>query len=84
MIVGSVHNVCFLETLYWLDRTAYDGWLSMDQYPYREDAASGHSLREHRMAVRFDSVLQENRKKIDELVALGDAVATSRAMRSML
>jgi xylose isomerase len=26
-----------LEFFYWLKRTGYDGWLSIDQYPYRED-----------------------------------------------
>ena len=37
MIVGSVHTIEYLELLYWLDRTGYEGYLSMDQYPYRED-----------------------------------------------
>jgi len=34
-----------LEMLYWLDRCGYSGWFSMDQYPYREDAAG--ALGEH-------------------------------------
>ena len=42
MIVGTIHSVCYLEILYWLDRYDYKGWLSMDQYPYREDAAVGN------------------------------------------
>ena len=37
MIVGSVHTIEYLELLYWLDRIGYDGYLSMDQYPYREE-----------------------------------------------
>jgi len=37
MIVGSVHTIETLEFFYWLKRTGYDGWLSIDQYPYRED-----------------------------------------------
>lgn len=83
MIVGTVHHVQFLETLYWLDRIKYTGWLSMDQYPYREDAAIAISESIEWLA-HYEGILQENRKKIDELVALGDAVATSRALRSML
>lgn len=39
MIVGSVHLVEYIEMLYWLQETGYDGWYSMDQYPYREDGA---------------------------------------------
>ncbi|MCK5738972.1 TIM barrel protein [bacterium] len=83
MIVGSVHSVCYLETLYWLDRCDYVGWLSMDQYPYREDAASaiGESILWLR---RFDEVLQAHRSEIDVLVAQQDAVATSRFLRSVL
>jgi xylose isomerase len=37
MIVGSVHTIEYLELLYWLDRVGYDGYLSFDQYPYRQD-----------------------------------------------
>jgi xylose isomerase len=37
MIVGSVHTIECLEMLYWLDRVGYRGYLSMDQYPYREE-----------------------------------------------
>jgi len=83
MIVGSVHTVCYLETLYWLDRCGYDGYLSMDQYPYREDAAGaiGESIQ---WLVKFDTVLNENRYKIDELVKLGNAVETSKFLRSVL
>jgi xylose isomerase len=83
MIVGAVHTVRYLEILYWLDRTGYDGWLSMDQYPYREDAAGaiGESILWLR---RFDDILAANRAEIDALVAANDAVRTSRFLREAL
>jgi len=83
MIVGSVHSVCFLETLYWLDRCGYEGWLSMDQYPYRENAAGaiGESIL---WLARFDEVLTAHRREIDELIQQCDAVATSHFLRSFL
>jgi xylose isomerase len=37
MIVGTIHLPEYFEMLYWLEKTGYDGWYSMDQYPYRED-----------------------------------------------
>ena len=37
MIVGSVHLVEFVELWFWLQELGYQGWYSMDQYPYRED-----------------------------------------------
>ena len=83
MIVGSVHSICYLETLYWLDRCGYSGWLSMDQYPYREDAAGaiGESIL---WLAQFDQVLQVRRAEIDVLVRQNDAVATSRFLRSVM
>lgn len=83
MIVGSVHSICFLETLYWLDRCDYGGWLSMDQYPYREDGAAAISesiLWLH----RFDQILQANRAEIDRLITLDDPIQTSRFLRGAL
>ena len=83
MIVGSVHTVCHLETLYWLDRCGYHGWFSMDQYPYREDAAAaiGESIEWLR---QFAEIVDANRPAIDKLVAGEDAIATSRFLRTVL
>lgn len=83
MIVGTVHSVCYLEMLYWLDRCGYAGWLSMDQYPYREDAAGaiGESILWLR---QFSAILEANRAAIDVLVSQQDAVATSRFLRAVL
>jgi xylose isomerase len=83
MIVGTVHSVVYLETLYWLDRCGYHGWLSMDQYPYREDAAEaiGESILWLR---QFDEILEQNREAINTLVQRQDPVSTSRFLRSVL
>jgi len=81
MIVGSVHFSMYVETLFWLHETNYSGWLSMDQYPYREDGQG--ALRE---SVRFlqmienkltDEVIQE----IRELVNTGKAVNSQKWLR---
>jgi xylose isomerase len=83
MMVGSVHSICYIEMLYWLDRCGYKGWLSMDQYPYREDAAGaiGESIL---WLTKFDAILQKNLKKIDQIIAAGDPVGTSKFLRSVL
>lgn len=83
MIVGSVHSVCYIEILYWLDRCGYQGWCSMDQYPYREDAAD--AISESILWLRdFDEIVSKNRIVIDELVKQGDAIATSQFLRKTL
>ena len=83
MIVGTVHSVCYIETLYWLDRCGYDGWLSMDQYPYREDAADaiGESVAWLR---KFDEIVQARRPDIDRLLLAANPVETSRFLRDVL
>lgn len=83
MIVGTVHSSCYIEALYWLDKTGYSGWLSMDQYPYREDAAGaiGESVA---WLIQFDKIVQNHRAEIDQLIVAQDAVATSRFLRSVL
>jgi sugar phosphate isomerase/epimerase len=83
MIAGMVHSVCYIEMLYWLDRCGYKGWLSMDQYPYRENAVD--AISESILWLRqFDCIVQKHRRQIDQLVADDDAVATSRFLRSVL
>lgn len=37
MIVGSVHTIEYLELMYWLEKMGYNGWYSLDIFPYRED-----------------------------------------------
>ncbi len=84
MIVGSVHLMEYVEMLYWLHKLDYQGWYSMDQYPYREDGrdAINESIRfldglwrrmEEFGLERFDALLQE-----------GSATRTSAAMREFL
>lgn len=83
MIVGTVHSTTYLETLYWLDRCGYGGWLSMDQYPYREDAAGaiGQSISWLRA---FDERVDRHRSSITTAVTAQDAVGSSRLIRQIL
>ena len=83
MIVGTVYSVCYLEMLYWPDGCDYAGWLSMDRFPYPEDAAGaiGESIFWLR---QFSEILKVNRSEIDELVKQQGAVAMSRFLRSIL
>jgi len=81
MIVGSVHFPVYVETLFWLKETAYDGWLSMDQYPYREDGQG--ALRE---SVEFLKMIEDKltegvMEEIRSLVTAGDAVSIQRWLR---
>jgi xylose isomerase len=37
MPIGSVHFLHFVELFFWLREMGYEGWYSLDMYPYRDD-----------------------------------------------
>ncbi len=81
MMVSSLHLIEYLELFYWLDRTGYDGWYSVDEYPYREDPV--RAVREslawieglHRLLERV------GRANIAKVIESGDATAASAMLR---
>jgi xylose isomerase len=77
MIVGSIHLVDYFEMLYWLDKTNFGGWYSMDQYPYREDgyqAIRSSVLFLQRMHALMAKVGED---AVERLIRRRDPVATS-------
>ena len=83
MIVGAVHTSVYIDLLFNLKKTGYAGWLSMDQYPYREAATD--AIAESILWVRkFEQIVEENFAEIEALVKLNDAVETSRFIRKVL
>ncbi len=84
MIVGSIHLVEYFEILYWLEKTGYDGWISMDQYPYREDgygAIRASILFLQRLGGILDRVGME---EVGKLIAKRDPVSTAAFIREKL
>lgn len=84
MIVGSIHTIETLEFFYWLKRTKYDGWLSIDQYPYREDGLE--AVREGVNAIEsfvklVDSISAE---QIETLIRTGNAAESAAFLRKLL
>ncbi|MGA2545927.1 MAG: sugar phosphate isomerase/epimerase family protein [Rectinemataceae bacterium] len=82
MIVGSVHFIEFLELLFWLREVGYEGWFSMDQYPYREDGQGAL-----RNSVEFlqglEAMLEGTAMdEIRSLIAAGDAVKSTAWFRA--
>ncbi len=81
MIVGSVHFPLYVELMYWLKETGYNGWYSMDQYPYREDG-KGAIEASVKYLQMIDRIL--DRQAVEELRGLiheGDNVATQNWLR---
>ncbi|MFC4597654.1 sugar phosphate isomerase/epimerase family protein [Cohnella hongkongensis] len=84
MIVGTVHTLEFLEFYYWLSRTEYKGWITVDQFPYRENGrdAVNESVQ---WLLAFERVMDRaDPERIRDLIASKDAVGASRFMRKLL
>jgi len=84
MITGSIHTIPFIEFFYWLKRTGYDGYISTDQYPYREDGRDACNE-----SVRWFEVFEELADRIDEeelsqIYASGNAVEVSAFLRRLM
>jgi xylose isomerase len=65
MIAGSVHVWETLEALYWLNKFGYDGWHSLDIYPYRQNAleAANESISNLKKLMSIARSLDEQKMK---------------------
>lgn len=84
MIVGSIHTIETLEFFYWLRRTDYDGWLSIDQYPYREDGLE--AVREGVNAMEAFANLVDSLPagELDGLIRRGNSPEITAYLRKLL
>jgi xylose isomerase len=84
MIVGSVHTIEYLEILYWLDRVGYAGYLSLDQYPYREDPEKAIAESIKWLKAFRGMLARVEAERIAEILQRGDATEASRMAREMM
>jgi len=84
MMVGSVHLVEYLEFFYWLKRTAYPGWLSVDQFLYREDGVKGaeESIRWMQECIALAGKLEA--AGIATAIESGNAIEAMRILRGQI
>jgi xylose isomerase len=81
MGVGALHTIELLELMYWLERTGFDGWYSLDIFPYREDGV--------RIANESIQWIKDMRRvmfhigmdRIAEVIDSGDATLASKVVR---
>ncbi|MDD3153754.1 MAG: sugar phosphate isomerase/epimerase [Victivallaceae bacterium] len=84
MIVGSVHTLEYLEFFYWLRRTGYSGWMTIDQFPYREDgrdAVAESAAWLDDLESKIDSL---NFDQVESILKEKNAVKSSQFMRELL
>lgn len=84
MIVGSVHTIEYLDLLYWLDRVGYDGYLSLDQYPYREEPEEAITESVLWLQAMRTLVARMGHERITEVIGTGNAALAQRLVRQAM
>lgn len=84
LIVASVHLQETLELLYWLEKINYQGWYSLDIFPYREDGLSAirQSIRNLKTLMKVVKELDE--EKINSLQEANDAAGMIEILREAI
>jgi xylose isomerase len=81
---GAVHLLDFIEFIYWLKRTGYEGWYSVDIFPYRTDGIASVSESLAWLETLMDLVERLGLPALTELIACGDPIQVSRFLRQAL
>lgn len=84
MIAGSVHSLEYLEFIYWLRKTGYDGYITMDQFPYREDGRDAVCESTLWMDSLEQIIDRADADEIEDVISKKDAIESSRLMRKIL
>lgn len=74
MMFASVHFLAFVELFYWLRKTNYTGWKSLDLFPYRTNPAEtiGEGVR---WMMALDAMIDRiGMDTLDQMVAKGNPV----------
>jgi sugar phosphate isomerase/epimerase len=81
MVVGSVHLVEFVELWFWLGELGYQGWYSMDQYPYREDGQGALRASVELLSFIDEVLTPEARAELRAILPRGDALESAAWFR---
>ena len=84
MPFGSVHFLGLVEFFYWLKRTNYQGWHSVDIFPYRTDPAETVLESQKWMAAIYQMIDKAGDEKLEELIKKSDGVTTMKFFRELL
>ena len=84
LIAGSVNTIPYLEYIFWLRKTGYNGFITFDQFPYREE--SRNAVNESAEWFNFLESIIDNADidEIESVLKKKDGVEASRLARKLL
>ena len=84
MIVGSVHTLEYLEFIYWLRRTGYRGYMTLDQFPFREDGRDAVNESAIWLDCLESIIDTADMDEIADVISRKDAISASKLMRNLI
>lgn len=84
LMACSVHTIEYIELLYWLEKTNYNGWYSLDVFPYREDGVKVAKESFEWIKALIGVVKKMGMSKIEEVIAMDDATEAMALIRKAL
>lgn len=84
LIVGATHLQDYLEIIYWLKKTGYQGWYSLDQFPYRDDGIGACRESIAMLKVLIEAVESVDPEEIEDVIASGDATRSIALIRKLV
>jgi len=81
MAVGSVNLWENLELFYWLDEIGYEGWLSLDVFPYRESWEQICIQSIENMELFAEIISKINKARIKEIIVKNDSMKMVEFLR---
>ncbi|MFQ5998488.1 MAG: sugar phosphate isomerase/epimerase family protein [Candidatus Bathyarchaeia archaeon] len=83
LVAGSVNLWDTLEFMYWLRKLNYDGWISLDIYPYREDTVSACERSIENLELMNHMIDQLGMDTLDHCTKQGDPIETTAILRKI-
>lgn len=84
MIPGVIHLWETVEFLYWCQQTKYDGWISLDMFPYREDSVKAADLALRNLKALWKMAESINIAELKAAQKTMDAIASQEVMRKII
>lgn len=84
MMVGCIHIPEYLELLYWLQKTNYQGWYSLDIFPYRENGVNAANESIKMLKAMIAAVDSMNEADIEMIINEGDSTKSLSLIRKMI
>ena len=81
MMVGSVHTLQWLEFLYWLRKVGYNGWHTLDIFPYREDGVKAVEESIKWIKALYELLDRIGYESVEKVIKEGDPIQALALLR---